>query len=315
MMVLLIDGLNVFMRHYAANPSMTQHGDAAGGVVGFLGGLGSLCRKFNPSEVHIMWEGGGSLRRRAIYKDYKRGRKPQKFNRYYEDDIPDTTTNRLGQVAFLTRCLRHLPVYQHYIKDCEADDVIGYCARYKFKNQDVVIVSSDKDFYQLIDERVKVWSPGQKRLITEDVVVEKMHVRPSNVALTRAFVGDPSDNIKGIKGVGFKTLSKRFSLLKSEERVSLDFIFTECERLKETSKIRVYNNITEHKDIVRRNLKLMCLDISNLAATQIQQIEGSLEINEKKYDKLAFLRSLRKFGLINFDPSLLFLPMNLLNKR
>lgn len=314
-MVILVDGLNFFMRHYAANPSMTQHGDAAGGVVGFLRGLTGLCRQFNPREVHVVWEGGGSLRRRAIYADYKKGKKPQHFNRYYEDDIPDSNQNRLSQVAFLTKCLRNLPVYQHYVKDCEADDVIGYCARYEFGSDDVVIVSSDKDFYQLIDDRVKVWSPGQKRLIDGDVVIEKMHVKSSNVALTRAFVGDPSDNINGVKGVGFKTLAKRFPALTFDERVSMDFIFKECERLKKTSKVQVYSSVLENKDLVRRNFRLMCLDISNLAATQIQQIKGSLEINEKKYDKLSLLRSLRKFGLINFDPNALFLQMNLLNKR
>ena len=314
-MIILVDGLNFFMRHYVANPSLTQDGEAAGGVVGFLGGLAKLCRQFNPEQVHVVWEGGGSLRRRAIYKDYKKGKKPQTVNRYYEDDIPDSNENRLSQVAFLTRCLRNLPVSQHYIKDCEADDVIGYFARYHFSKNDVLIVSSDKDFYQLVNDRVNVWSPGQKRLIDEDVVLEKMLVRPSNVAVTRAFVGDSSDNINGIKGAGFKTLAKRFPALTTHERVSLESILSECERMKEISKVRIYPSILENKDLVKRNLQLMCLDISNLAATQIQQINGSLEINEKKYDKLSFLRSLRKFGLINFDPSALFLQMNLLRKR
>ena len=77
-MVLLVDGLNMFMRHYAANPSMTNNGDAVGGVVGFLRGIGNLCMQFNPEQVHVFWEGGGSLRRRAIYKDYKQGEKTSK---------------------------------------------------------------------------------------------------------------------------------------------------------------------------------------------------------------------------------------------
>ena len=314
-MIILVDGLNFFMRHYAANPSMTQNGDLAGGVVGFLKGIAGLSRQFKPDQIHVIWEGGGSLRRRAIYSDYKKGRKPKKFNRYYEDEIPDSNQNRLSQVAFLTKCLRNLPVYQHYIKYCEADDVVGYLARYEFVNQEVLIVSSDKDFYQLVNERVKIWSPGQKRLINEEVVLEKMLVKPSNVAVVRSFVGDSSDNIGGVKGAGFKTLAKRFPMLTTQERVNLDSIFTECNRLKEESKVRIYPDILENKDLIKRNFRLMCLDISNLAATQIQQIKGSLEINEKKYDKLSFLRSLHKFGLINFDPSTLFLQMNLLNGR
>ena len=314
-MIILVDGLNFFMRHYAANPSLTQNGESAGGVVGFLGGLAKLCRQFSPKQVHVVWEGGGSLRRRAIYKDYKKGKKPQRFNRYYEDDIPDSNENRLSQVAFLTKCLRNLPVHQHYVKDCEANDVIGYFARYSFPQHNTLIVSSDKDFYQLVDDRINIWSPGQKRLIDESAVLEKMLVKPSNVAVTRAFVGDSSDNINGIKGAGFKTLAKRFPFLTTHERVTLDSIFTECERMKEVSKVRIYHNILENKNLAKRNLQLMCLDISNLAATQIQQINGSLEINKIAYDKLSFLRSLRKFGLINFDPSALFLQMNLLRNQ
>ena len=111
-MILLIDGMNCFIRHYIANPSMTNNGDPAGGVVGFVRMMASLSEKFSPKEIHVVWEGGGSLRRRAIFPDYKKGKKPQKMNRYYDDEIPDSHQNKVGQVAFLTKCLRHLPVAQ-----------------------------------------------------------------------------------------------------------------------------------------------------------------------------------------------------------
>ena len=110
-------------------------------------------------------------------------------------------------------------------------------------------------------------------------------------------------------------MAKRFTALQAEEQVTPELLFTKCEQMQETSKARIYQDVIDNKDIIRRNLKLMNLDISNLAGMQIQQIEGSLEINEKSYDKLSFLRSLRKFGLANFDPSSLFLSMNILNKR
>tara|TARA_B100001094_G_scaffold262634_1_gene263844 strand:+ start:8520 stop:9404 length:885 start_codon:yes stop_codon:yes gene_type:complete len=294
---------------------MTNNGDPAGGVVGFLRMLASLSEKFSPSEIHVVWEGGGSLRRRAIFSDYKKGKKPKKMNRYYGDEIPDSHQNKIGQVEFLTKCLRHLPVTQHYVKDCEADDVIGYLGRYKFKNTEVVIVSSDKDFYQLIDDRVTVWSPNQKKIIGKADVLEKMHSLPSNMTVVRACVGDSSDNIGGVKRVGLKSLSNRVEILRSTENVSLDDLFIECQERAKTSKLQIYASILESKDLIRRNFKLMHLDISNLAGNQIQKIEGSLEIYEKSYNKIAFLSCLKKFGLVNYDPSRLFLSMNILNRR
>lgn len=314
-MILLVDGLNSFFRYYCANPTMTQNGDPAGGVAGFLGMLAKLSEQFSPSEIHVVWEGGGSLRRRAIFPGYKKGKKPQKMNRYYDDEIPDSDQNRLSQVAFLTKCLRQLPIRQHYIKDCEADDVIGYLARYKFKDSQVMIVSSDRDFYQLIDDRVRVWSPGQKKVIEKSDVLEKMHSLPSNMPTARACVGDSSDSIDGVKGVGLKSLSNRIEILRSVENVSLDDLFRECRLKASTSKARIYANILENEDLIRRNFRLMHLDVSNLAGDQIQKIEGSLEIYEKNYNKIGFLSCLKKFGLVNYDPSRLFLSMNILNRR
>ena len=97
--VLIVDGLNVFMRHFVANPTMSSLGHHAGGVVGFLKNLRLLVDKIEPSEVIVVWEGGGSARRRAIYPEYKEKRKPQKLNRFYGSDIPDSVVNRSDQVS------------------------------------------------------------------------------------------------------------------------------------------------------------------------------------------------------------------------
>ena len=108
--VLIIDGLNFFMRHFVANPTMSDHGNHVGGFVGFLKGLGHLCDRIAPSEIIVAWESGGSPRRRAIFKDYKDKRRPQKLNRYYQDDIPDTTQNRDNQITKIIEALRCVPV-------------------------------------------------------------------------------------------------------------------------------------------------------------------------------------------------------------
>ena len=74
--VLIIDAYNLFTRHYIAHPGMSKNGDQVGGIVGFFNNLINLVEKTNPEEVYVIWEGGGSLRKGAIYPDYKKKKKP-----------------------------------------------------------------------------------------------------------------------------------------------------------------------------------------------------------------------------------------------
>ena len=103
--VVICDGLSIFMRHYCANPTMSKQGYHMGGFVGFLGTLRDLGTRFRPTEVIVVWEGGGSKKRRLLDKAYKNGRRPTKLNRFYEDDIPDTTDNRNYQIRKLVEAL------------------------------------------------------------------------------------------------------------------------------------------------------------------------------------------------------------------
>ena len=150
-MVLLVDGMNLFIRGFVANPSMSENGFHVGGVVGFLNSLRNCIEKFKPTDIFVVWEGGGSSRRRAIYSDYKRKSRPQKLNRFYGEDLPDTAENRNQQISMIVDLLKDTPTCQIYVPDCEADDVIGYLSKYKFSDQKKLIISSDKDFYQLLD--------------------------------------------------------------------------------------------------------------------------------------------------------------------
>ena len=81
MTTLLVDAMNIFVRSYVVVPSMSEHGHHVGGTLGFLKSLGSYCRRFSPDRVIVVWEGGGSPRRRALLKDYKANRKPVRLNR------------------------------------------------------------------------------------------------------------------------------------------------------------------------------------------------------------------------------------------
>jgi len=219
--VLLVDAMGLYLRHFVAHPAMGKDGQHVGGIIGFLTDLKKIVERFNPNPVYVIWEGGGSPRRRAIYKDYKSHRRPERLNRFYEDDIPNTVTGRDNQVKILVKLLKLTPICQVYVPDCEADDVIGYMSRYHFKDALKIILSADKDYYQLISEGAIIYSPTWKKLIQEQEVVDRFGVHPVNFALAKAVCGDDSDNIPGIEGVGFKTLAKRFPALALDTSVTL----------------------------------------------------------------------------------------------
>ncbi len=307
--VLIIDGLNFFTRHFVVNPTMSGQGHHIGGTVGFLKGLRLLTEKLVPSHVVVVWEGGGSPRRRAIYPDYKSGRRPQKLNRFYTE-IPDTYQNRDYQLALTIEALNYVPLHQLYVGDCEADDVIAYACRYMYKESEIVVVSSDKDLYQLIDERVTQFSPGQKKFITSEVVKEKFGVYPQNMSAVRSFTGDPSDGLSGVKGAGFKTMVKRFPSFSEDKDVLIEDIITEATKKSSESKVKVYRNICEEKNIVRRNWKLMHLDINNLSGTQIQKIQSSVESYKPQKNKMGLMRLLTRESVQDFDVDSFFMSLS-----
>ena len=298
--VLIIDGLNFFTRHFVVNPTMSQNGEHLGGFVGFLKGIRLLSERCSPEQIVVVWEGGGSARRRAIFSEYKQGRRPQKLNRYY-DDIPDTISNRNKQVALLVEALKYVPIRQIYVTDCEADDAIAYMTKYFYRKSQCVIVSSDKDLYQLINERVTQWSPGQKAYITPCKVRGKFGVSVSNFVTTRAFTGDTSDGIKGVPHAGFKSLSKRFPELGEDEHVSVSDIVKQAKTMSESKKLKILESIDEHGDIALRNWRLMHLDIQNMPPQQITKIENVLSAFEPRRNKIALMKMLMREGVNDFD--------------
>lgn len=308
--ILLIDAYNVFTRHFCANPTLNKDGLPVGGAIGFLRGLKKIVNDIYPSKIYVIWEAGGSAKRRSIYPDYKKGRKPPRLNRFYDNDLHDLTENKNFQVSLLVELLKNIPVYQLYVKDCEADDVIGYASRYCFKDQPCVIFSSDKDFYQLLNSKVRIFSPTSKKYVSKDDVKARFNIFPENFCTIRSFCGDPSDNITGIKGAGFKTMVKRFPELLEEEHVSVKEIIKLSEQRALKGKVKLFQNINDNQKIAQRNWKLMHLDTANLSSYQIQKIEQGIDTHELKRNKIGLMRILTKEGLSDFDVDSLFFTLN-----
>ena len=310
--ILLVDGLNCFYRHFVANPSMGENGDPVGGIIGFLKGLQLLIERYTPRDVVVVWEGGGSPRRRSVDPTYKSGRRPEKLNRFYSGDLPDTVSNRNEQIANLVTLLRSTAIPQAYISDCEADDVIARLCNVTFASKKCVIISTDKDFYQLIDSRINVWSPGSKKEWNVNGVLREFGIHPVNFCLARCFVGDGSDGLKGVPGAGFKSVAKRFPRFSSEESLDVSDILTECQDLRKQKRLKLYDSIIANEETIRKNWKLMYLGHGNVSASQAKKIDDVLEISTPKRDKLGFIRSLRNLGIRNFDYDKLFMSLRTL---
>ena len=295
--LLIIDGLNMFLRSYIINPTMDPKGIAIGGCIGFLKSLQKCVRDYDPNEVIIVWDGhGGSLKKRSMNKNYKEGRKPLRFNRRMIDLSPkDQEKNKAYQQIRTMQYVNELPVIQIMIDYVEADDVISYVVQHdKYKDYNKLIVSSDKDFYQLVDDKTAIFRPIQKKIITLPVIMEEFAIHPNNFALARAIAGDPSDNLKGVPRVGLKTVSKKFEFLSSENEVELERVLEHCSNV--DKKLQVHKNILSHKDLIENNYKIMQLYKPAIAGTNKWRINYSVENFEFDYNKLNFTKLLFQDG-------------------
>lgn len=279
-----------------------------GGTIGFLKTLQRVCSELNPRAVYIAWEGGGSSKRRAIFSEYKLGRLPEKLNRFYDDDIPESDENRKHQMLVLIGLLKHTPACQLYAADCEGDDVIAFLCRGRFRGQNKVIVSSDKDMYQLLDDTTRVYSLYRKIYVTKEDVLRDYQVTAKNFALAKALCGDASDNIPGVPGMGYKTLVKRLPFVGLEEDIILQQVFDYCEAHKKES--IHYRRILESQSDVKRNWRLIYLDDHTLTNAQAQKIDYVIDTFEPRIGKIEFMRLLAKEGLNDFDVNWFYYAMN-----
>ena len=300
--VLIIDAYNLFTRHYVAHPGMSKNGEQVGGVVGFFNNVVRLVEKTNPERIYVVWEAGGSKRKRDLYSDYKLKKRPQKLNRYYED-LPDSVRNRNFQITLLIKLLSLVPVVQIYIEDAEADDAIGYMSKYKLKEKNKIIVSSDHDFYQLLDEKTIIWSPTLKSFVNDSKVVDRFGICARNFCLAKSISGDSSDNIPGIQGVSYKTLSKYFEKFSKDTDYLISDFLIDVELLSKSKKLKILDRLLEKNshNLIRRNYKLVSLDLNNLSHFQIQKIDQKIENPDIANDNIGVHKLLNEHGIMNID--------------
>jgi DNA polymerase-1 len=301
--VMIIDGLNTFIRSWTVNPTMNEDGDHTGGVVGSLKSIGYQIREFNPTRCIVTFDGkGGSKSRKKVYEGYKAGRENRKFrvNRQYMEflDEEEEQLSMRQQFVWLNDVLDYLPVQTMIYDGIEADDTIAYLTKHTQQDLDgeVVIVSTDKDFLQLVSDKVSVFSPTKKKMYTRQVVFDEFGIWPENLLLYRTLDGDKSDNIPGIRGCGVKTVLKRFPELSEDRLITHEEFFKMCEE--KQGKIKLYDDILKAKDQLLMNKRLMELDEPHIPTNQKLKILERFNVDDIQFNKLDFLKVGQKYKIL-----------------
>jgi 5'-3' exonuclease len=256
--VLIIDGLNLYLRTFAVNGMLNDRGVPIGGMMGFLKSLAYAIRETNPTRVMVIYDGaGGSQRRRKMSPNYKANRKPGKRITRWDafKNVEEEKQAMKIQFSRLLEYLDTLPINVISIDKIEADDTIAYVTTNLLEDE-VIIMSADQDFLQLVNDRVTVWSPIKKIFYTPEKVLEDYGVPAHNFLMYKILMGDKSDNLEGVKGLGPKKLPKILPDI-SKKPLDLDFILDYASKGIEP----MHKRITE--SAIKLNLNEKMMDLKN----------------------------------------------------
>ena len=287
---LIIDGTNIFYRAYVVNPSLSNSGLPVGGLVGFLKSLQKLIREMKPTKVFVCWDGaGGSSRRRSVVSSYKEGRKAIRLNRStgVSLSLEEENQSKIRQILRLFEYLDNLPLIQLIHDGVEADDMISILCQ-ELRGEQKIIVSSDKDFYQLLDDETIIYRPVQAVFKTKKDIVDEFQIHPNNFALARAVSGDKSDNLQGVKGAGLKTLAKRFPFLVEEKDYSLTDLVDACEETE--NKLKIHEGILDNYDKILKNYKIMQLYVPSVSFQVRDKVKNAKENYSRYYNKTEIVK-------------------------
>ena len=234
-MIVLIDGFSVAFRAFYALPEtlMTSTGTPTNVIHGFLSMINKVVNDYDPKQIIITWDLPGKTFRNDIYKEYKANRSP----------APD---NFNVQIPLLHELIESFNIPQVSVEGHEADDVLGSLSNlFNQNNENVLIVTGDRDTFQLITKKTNILYTkrgiSDTDKVDESFFKNKFGIKPSQYIEYLALKGDPSDNIPGLAGVGEKTA---ISLLQQYENI--DRIYKNLEEL--TPKLK--NSFEENKEIL-----------------------------------------------------------------
>lgn len=204
----IVDGTNNLYRYFHTQPPKTHNGQRVESAAGLYSFAHKLIKEFeakfkNSVFMAVVTDADGKNFRHEIYPKYKSERKGMPAELKVQEPIAEKLLELSG-----------IPVLSQV--SVEADDIIGILKSYYVEaGQDVIIVTTDKDLFQLVDDNVSTYNPISKKFYNEAAVIEKTGVKPSDIPLLLAIQGDDVDGITGIPGVGDKTAAKLVNTYKT----------------------------------------------------------------------------------------------------
>ena len=294
---LLIDGSNLLEVSSRGDDRLSGTGKPTGGIFQFFLQLKMLLRKGNFRYVYVFWDGNQSgLLRYKLNSDYKANRDKEFEDEELSDYMKAVNAKINGMKQYFSKkedptklaqrkkqkeifhwqreviidCLEELFVRQCMCDKTEADDFIGYYVTHKKSNERIVICSNDRDLTQLIAEDVIVYVQSLKDFLTVKNYTKIEGINYQNVVLKKVLCGDTSDNIKGIKGFGEKTLLNNFDEI-TKRKVTLNEVIEKAKNINE-----------ERAKLKKKPLKWA----ENIVNRVTDGVQGSkiYEINEKIID-------------------------------
>lgn len=266
---ILVDGSSYLYRAYHAFPPLTNsQGEPTGAMYGVLNMLRSLIIQYKPSHVAVVFDAKGKTFRDELYEEYKSNRPP----------MPDDLREQIAPLHEMVQAMG-LPLLS--ISGVEADDVIGTLAlKAAADGRDVLISTGDKDMAQLVTPKITLINTMTNVILGPDEVKEKYGVPPELIIDFLALMGDSSDNIPGVPGVGEKTALGLLQGLGSLDDIyqQLDNIATLSFRGAKTLGAK----IAEHEKVAKLSYKLATIKTD----VELDKTFDDLVVNEPNLDQL-----------------------------
>ena len=286
--VLLVDSMNTFLRSFAMINMVNPQGNHIGGLVGFLKSLGYAIKLIKPTRVVLVFDGQGNItNRRNTYAEYKANRQIKRVTNFQVfSSLEEESDSIADQMMRLLDYLKTLPINISIIDKIEADDTIAYLSQ-KLK-KDVIIYSADQDFLQLVDNRTTVYSPIKKKFYKPNDVYEQYGLYPNNFITMKCLMGDKSDNLPGVRGLGPKKLFKLFPELSEQNNFTLQEAYKKASNNVEEHKL--YGNIHLFKNQLEINYELMSLKDIVLLDQDQKELNTLIDSNPYDFNKRKFLK-------------------------
>jgi DNA polymerase-1 len=253
----IIDGSNnVYRSYYAIRGLTNSSGLATNAVYGFITTLRKLLKDHQPDCIAVAFDEGRETARTSQFEDYKKDRKP----------MPDDLSVQIPLVYEVLDGF-HIPIIR--ASEWEADDFIGSLAcNARDRGYDVVIATSDKDFFQLVGNGVRLYHTGREVLYDEKGVTEAFGLPPEKVVDVMAIWGDAIDNIPGVPGIGEKGAKALI-----EQFGSLDAIYENLDQVKKASQRKTLEENREKAFLSRELARIKCdlnldIDFDTLRRTE-----------------------------------------------